>query len=88
MCIETGPRVIRSKFSSYPDSTNSTGYLRIFPLSYDPTPPDSIRVWVDGVELVGAEWSYDLQKHAVVFAAAFAPSSYSLITIEYQTACD
>lgn len=65
----------------------STGYLRIFPLRDEPTSPDGIRVWVDGVELVGAEWSYDSEKQAVVFAAAFAPSSYSLITVEYQTSC-
>jgi len=65
----------------------STGYLRIFPLRDVPTSPDTIRVWVDGVELVGAEWSYDSDKQAVVFAAAFAPPSYSLITIEYQTGC-
>ena len=65
----------------------STGYLRIFPLSDPPTSPDSIRVWVDEVELVGVEWSYDSDKQAVVFAAAFAPSSYSLIRVEYQTAC-
>ena len=65
----------------------STGYLRIFPLRNDPTTPDSIRVWVDGVELVGAEWSYDSERKAVVFSQAFAPSSYSLIEIEYPTAC-
>jgi hypothetical protein len=66
----------------------STGYLRIFPLSDEPTSPDSIRVWVDEVELVGAEWRWDAEKQAVVFAQAFAPSSYSLIKVEYQSACD
>jgi hypothetical protein len=66
----------------------STGYLRIFPLSYPPTSPDAIRVWVDEVELFDVEWSYDSEKQAVVFAQAFAPSSYSLIKVEYQSACD
>jgi len=44
-------------------------------------------VWVDGAELVGEEWSWDPAREAVVFAPAFAPSSYSLIKVEYQTAC-
>jgi len=65
----------------------STGYLRIFPLSYPPTSPDSIRVWVDEIERADNEWSWDPEKQAVVFAAAYAPSSYSLIKIEYPTAC-
>jgi hypothetical protein len=65
----------------------STGYLRIFPLSYPPTSPDAIRVWVDEIERADNEWSWDPEKQAVVFAAAYAPSSYSLIKVEYQTAC-
>jgi hypothetical protein len=65
----------------------STGYLRIFPLSYPPTSPDTIRVWVDDDEKDTSEWSWDAEKQAVVFAAAFAPSSYSLIKVEYQTSC-
>jgi hypothetical protein len=65
----------------------STGYLRIFPLSYPPASPDTIKVWVDDDEKDTSEWSWDPTKQAVVFAAAFAPSSYSLIKVEYQTNC-
>lgn len=65
----------------------STGYLLVFPLRYNPTSPDSIHVRVDGVERASGEWSWDAQRQAVVFAAAHAPSSYSLVEVSYQTVC-
>ncbi len=65
----------------------STGYLLVFPLHYLPTSEASIRVWVDGVEQISGEWIWDQQRQAVVFSSAHAPSSYSLVTVEYQTDC-
>jgi hypothetical protein len=65
----------------------STGYLLVFPLHDDPTSPDSIHVWVDDLERPQGEWGWDAQRRAVVFAAAHAPSSYSLIEVSYESNC-
>lgn len=65
----------------------STGYLLVFPLHYPPTSAGTIRVWVDDVERDLGEWNWDPDRQAVVFASAYAPSSYSLIEVSYETAC-